>query len=104
MKTALIVLLCTHGAFHLLGVVHAFTPNGLKQFHQPISRNAGLLWLFAFLIFIVAALLLLLNNSLWRTSAGFAIFLSQFLIFRSWKDARAGTVINVLLALALVVG
>ncbi len=104
MKTILIVLLVLHGLIHLLGFTKAFNLAAVNQLTLPISKTSGVLWLLATLLFLLTAVLFFLNKSTWWMPAVLAILLSQCLIFSSWQDAKFGTVANVIILLAAVVG
>lgn len=97
MKTALIILLVLHGIIHLLGFVKAFNVLPVKQFSEHISKFNGIMWLLAFLLFIASALFVLLKISGWQVVVITAVALSQILVFRFWKDAKFGTIANVII-------
>lgn len=104
MKYVLTALLLLHGLIHLLGFAKAFQLAELKEFMKPISRPAGILWLLATVMFLTVALLYLLRHEAWVWLLAAAMVLSQVLIFFWWKDARFGTLANLLLLLPLVTG
>ncbi len=104
MKTVVITLLCVHGLIHLLGTAHAFRSGGIKQFRKPLSKTTGSFWLISSLLFLFAAILYISNHAYWWLAAGVAVLLSQFLILKSWRDAKAGSVLNVLLIISVVIG
>ncbi len=97
---AMIVLL--HGLIHLMGFAKAFHYGDLKQLTIPISKPAGVLWLATAILFITSSVLLLLKKEYWWLIAIAAVILSQAVIIRSWKDARFGTIINILVLAAAV--
>lgn len=98
---ASIVLSILHGAIHLLGFVHAFEIKPIEAFTQPISKMLGLLWLVASLLFalFVISAFLLPNLSPWFGLV--AITYSQALIFSQWKEAKFGSIANLILLLLL---
>lgn len=108
------LLLALHGLLHLLGFAKAFQlmPAGERSgpAEQPLPSNtrrrqrlAGVLWVAACAALVVAAVLLLVGVPRWWMVAAAALVLSQVLIFGAWSSARAGTVVNVLLAVPVVI-
>lgn len=104
MKIILLILLTLHGLIHLLGFSKAFNLAAVTQLTQPISKANGVLWLIAALLFALTALLLLLQKDTWWIYAAVAVLLSQYLIFTSWQDAKFGTLANVVIAIAALIG
>ena len=110
MATALLFLL--HGLIHLLGFLKPWKFADVPQLSGhaivPLSEGAfravGVLWLMTAAALVTAALLRLMDNESWWMVAAPALVLSQALIVLQWGDAWAGTVANVLLALAVAVG
>ncbi len=111
MRTAVAVLLVVHGLIHLMGFVKAWkiapVPrlSGATLFALPesLARVVGLLWLIACLALVGAAAMLLARGASWWILAAGGVVLSQLLVIHAWPDARAGTVANVLLAVAVLV-
>jgi hypothetical protein len=101
MKTVLIILLVLHGAIHLMGFAKSFDILPVKPLNQYISKPFGVLWLTACLLCFTCALLVLIKSSEWWVIGLTAILLSQILIIRFWKDAKFGTIANVIIALIL---
>jgi hypothetical protein len=98
------VLLAVHGLFHLMGFVKAFGYAKLPQLTQPISREMGLLWLAAGLLVIASAVMLVARpRGFWIVGA-VALVVSQAVILSAWRDAWAGTVVNVVLLFAVAYG
>lgn len=94
------VVLTVHGLIHLLGAAKGFGWAEVDQLAQPISPAGALLWLLASLLVLTSAVFLAAGPPTWWWAvAGAAAVLSQFAIATSWNDAKAGTIINVLLAL-----
>src|SRR5688572_24910422 len=111
MRVALILLIVFHAGLHLLGFLKPWKPAILPQLSGrtlvPLSdatgRAVGLLWLFATLILLAAALLLVARHELWWILGIGGVVLSQALIVFQWSDAKVGTAANVVIAVALVV-
>jgi hypothetical protein len=102
MRTFLIIVIVAHGLIHLLGFVKAFRLAPVGQLAQDISRPAGLFWLLAAALFVIAGILLLARSDSWWIPAVPAVVISQALVIASWGDARFGTVANLVVLLALV--
>lgn len=109
MKYALVVLILLHALIHLMGFAKEWKLAEVSQlsghtlFHlgEQARRITGILWLLACLVFIVSALALLAGGDNWWMWAAVALVLSQVLIVLYWKDARAGTIANVLILVAV---
>jgi hypothetical protein len=99
-----IVLLGAHGLLHLLGFAKAFGYADLPQLTQPISREWGAAWLVAAcLVTATSAMLGAGSRSYWIVGA-VALVVSQTLIVSAWRDAWAGTGVNVILLLVVGYG
>jgi hypothetical protein len=68
-----------------------------------LAKLMGILWLFDFLAFVIVAAGLLMHKEWWWMVGLGAVVLSQFLIVVYWKDARAGTIVNLLVLPAVLV-
>ena len=104
MKFLFVTLIVFHGLIHLLGFAKAFHLAAVAQLAQPISKANGALWLVAALLFVLAALLWWFKNDTWWLFAVVATLVSQYLIFTSWQDAKFGTVVNVIVLMAALIG
>lgn len=103
MKYLLITLLILHALIHLMGFAKAFDWAHPSALQSPISRPAGVLWLAATLLLLAGAGLVWMARQEWWLPAIVGIALSQALIVAAWSDAKAGTIVNVLLLLPVVV-
>src|SRR6478609_9608209 len=103
MKTALIIILVLHGLIHLFGFAKAFGLAPLSRLKIKISTTNGIFWLVASACYLLMGLLLLVGNSLWCTPSLVALPISQYLIFASWKDAKWGTLFNVVILVAAII-
>lgn len=104
MKIAFSILVIAHGLIHLLGCVKAFGLVDVMLLTQSISRPFGVMWLLAFLLFAIAAVLFAIGNSSWWWVACLAVVVSQGLIISSWQDAKFGTLANAIILAAVVTG
>ena len=98
MKHVFAIIVGLHGLIHIMGFVSAFFSTSMDKQVMGISKPIGSLWLVAFILFLVAATQFL-GNSNWFYLAFIAVFLSQVLIVYAWKDAKFGTIPNLLIAI-----
>ena len=104
MRIALLVLILVHGLIHVLGFVKAFELSEVKQLTQTISKPFGMIWLLAFILFVLAAILFAFKNSNWWLFGIIALVISQVLIIIFWHDAKFGTIPNVIILIASIIG
>jgi hypothetical protein len=94
-------ILLIHGLIHLMGFVKSIKPGSIQQLSSHISKPVGMLWLLTALVFVLALILWMAKSHYWSWVCLAAIIVSQALIFSAWKDAKAGTIANlILLAIA----
>lgn len=92
-----------HGLIHVMGFLNAFEINWIDQslfsirYADTPRRILGALWLATALFFIVALVMYLQKSTQWWFFSLIAIALSQILILLFWKDARYGTLANLIL-------
>ena len=98
------IITIAHGVLHLLGTADGLEWAEIDAFEEPISRSMGGVWLGAAVLVVVAGVSILRRRSGWWPIAAVAAGVSQLVILTSWSDAWAGTVPNVLLALAAFYG
>ncbi len=91
---AAIVLL--HGLIHFMGFAKAFNLGNVTQLTKEISKPLGSLWLIVACLFGVTIILFLFKNGNWFILGIIAAIISQFLIVTVWKDAKFGTIANVI--------
>ena len=101
LRWLLVAVLAGHGLIHLLGAAKGFGWAEVAQLTKPIGVWGGVLWLFAAALVLIAASLLAIGAPTWwwATALG-AAAISQIAIATSWHDARAGTIVNLILVLA----
>lgn len=97
MKYLLAFIILTHGLIHIMGFAKAFGYGNVTQLTRDISKISGIFWLGVFILFSVAAVFLLSNKDIWATLVIVAAIISQILIISVWKDAKFGTVANVVI-------
>jgi len=104
MRAALIILIGIHGIIHLFGFFKAFGISEFNAISQPISKSYGIFWFLTFLLFVITVILILLHWDYWWLSGFLAVIISQVLIFYYWSDAKFGTVVNIIILLATIIG
>ena len=104
MRIALIILIGIHGIIHLFGFFKAFGLSEFQAISQPISKTYGILWILTFLLFAISVMLILVHSNYWWVSVLLAVIISQFLIFNYWSDAKYGTIANLMILFAAIIG
>src|SRR5690606_18781111 len=99
MRFVFVFLIMVHGFIHLIGFLKAFEFATLDPLSKNISKTMGLVWLFVSTILFITAFLYL-KKDWWFYIAILAITLSQILIIMFWKDAKFGTLANVIILIA----
>ncbi|MDG1730358.1 MAG: hypothetical protein P8K68_08630 [Algibacter sp.] len=99
MKLAFGVIILIHGIIHLLGFIKAFYSTEAPLQVLGISNPLGALWLITFIMFVASSASLFLNNKKWFYIAIVAVCISQILIITAWKEAKFGSIANVLILL-----
>lgn len=97
------LLLIFHGFLHLIGFVKAFFSTEIFSELLSISKTMGVLWLLTFLLFTYASSEFL-NNKKWIHLIIIAVCLSQYLIIMDWKDAKFGTILNIIVLAVAIIG
>jgi hypothetical protein len=104
MRAAFLIFVLFHGIIHLFGFVKAFGLSEVQQLTQSISKPFGIVWLFAFIFFVIAGIMFAFKISYWWLFGFIAVVVSQVLIIYFWQDARFGTIANLIILIALVIG
>lgn len=89
-------ILVVHGLIHLMGFAKAFKLAEVPQLTGSFSKPAGMLWFVTALLFVSSVLFFFLKKDWWWMVAAPAVLLSQILIFTQWRDAKFGTLANVI--------
>ncbi len=103
MKTAIAILIIIHGLIHLMGFIKAFSLAEMEALTQSISRSMGILWFLTVSILVTGGVFCFIGIESWWKISVTGMVLSQVLIFYSWKDAKYGTLINVILAVLIFI-
>ena len=97
LKYTLAIIIFMHGLIHFMGFAKAFGYGNITQLTKDISKPAGVFWLLSAFLFITTTVLLLLKKESWPFLAIVAIIISQVLIVLAWKDAKFGTIANMII-------
>jgi hypothetical protein len=97
-------LVILHGGTHLFGAAKGLGWAAVPALAQPISVGSGVGWLAAALVTMATGVLFLASVRYWWLLGGVAVLLSQAVIALDWSDAAYGTVVNILLAVAVTYG
>ncbi len=97
MRILFILIILFHGLIHILGFIKAFAIADIKELSQYVSKSSGIFWLIAFLFFILIAFLYGIKDNYWCSLSFAAILVSQILIIYFWKDAKFGTLPNIII-------
>lgn len=103
MKTVFVILLTLHLLIHLIGFLQAFDLAKLPESTKPISKTQGIFWLVTGLLFIPAIILYIQNNPIWTVLATPIVIMSQVLLVMNWKDAKFGTIINLIIITVAII-
>ena len=104
MKVIVSFILIIHGLIHLMGFMKAFELAEISQLKQSISKPVGIFWLLATVLIFGVAIFYVLDKKWWWVPALIAIIISQSLIILSWQDAKFGTIPNIIILIAVIVG
>lgn len=104
MRIALLVLIGTHGLIHLMGFLKAFGLAEIEAISSPISKGFGILWLVTFVLFLLSTVLFTSKSNYWYLLAIAGVLISQFLIVNYWSDAKFGTLLNLIILAAALIG
>jgi hypothetical protein len=102
MKYLLGVVIFLHGLIHCLGFGNAFGISEIKELTLPISKPVGIIWLTSAVLFLIYGLLYVLGQKNSWILGIVAIIASQLLIIYFWKDAKFGTLPNVIILIAVL--
>ena len=104
MRIALIILIAIHGIIHLFGFLKAFGISEFSAILQPISKTYGMIWFLTFMLFAITVILIFVDSDYWLLSGFLAVIFSQVLILNYWSDAKFGTIANIIVLIATIIG
>ena len=98
------IVVILHGLIHLLGAVEGFGWADVSQLKDPVGTAVGVVWLAAAIVVVAAGALLVGRVAWWWPIGAVAVVVSQMVIITSWADAKAGTLANIVLLVAVIHG
>lgn len=102
MKFVIAGLILIHGLIHFMGFAKAFNYGDMKHLSIPISKPAGMMWMVTAFLFTATVVLFLMKKEYWWMIAVPAVIISQIVIMMSWKDAKFGTMANILILIVAI--
>jgi hypothetical protein len=103
MGVAFFTIVLLHALIHLLGFIKGFGFKEVRELSLPISKPMGVAWLAA-AIFLLAYAILFLDKVKYGWIIGLiAVLVSQGVIILFWKDAKFGTIPNVIILFVALV-
>lgn len=99
MKNIVSAIAIIHGLIHLLGFVKGFNLKHIENLTLPVSKPVAVLWLSAFILYISFGFACIYNYKFGWILGVFAVIVSQILIIMFWKDARFGSIPNLIILL-----
>ncbi len=103
LKYLLALVIAIHGLIHLMGYAKAFGFGNIPQLKKPVSKPVGILWLIAAIHLITVAIFYLLGKEDWWIVAIPVLIISQILIIMFWKDAKMGTIANLIILIPFMI-
>jgi hypothetical protein len=103
MKISFLFLVVLHGLIHLLGFIKGYSIREVQALTLPISKTQGTLWLAATALFLLYAVMHFSNAPYAWLVGLLAVALSQILVLLFWKDAKFGTIPNLIILLVCLV-
>ena len=94
------VIAVLHGLLHLLGVAKGLGGSDVSPLTTPIGTAMGVGWLAAAALLVAAGAMLAVAARGWWVVGFAAAAVSQAVIVTSWADAKAGTLVNLILLVA----
>ncbi|MFX0557856.1 DUF6920 family protein [Maribacter sp. CXY002] len=104
MRIALNILIGIHSIIHLFGFLKAFGISECNAISQPISKFYGIIWALTSLLFVLTSILIILNSRYWWLCGLLSVIISQILLFNFWSEAKFGSIANLIIFVAIIVG
>ncbi len=101
MKLAIALVIVIHGLIHVLGFLKAFELAKVEELKMPITKASGIIWLITALLFLATSVMYLVDSYFYIGLGVSGVTLSQALIWQDWKDAKYGTIPNLILGMIL---
>lgn len=103
LKYLLVLVIAIHGLIHLMGYAKAFGYGNIPQLKKPVSKPVGILWLIAAIHLITVAIFYMSGKDDWWIVAIPVLIISQILIIMFWKDAKMGTIANLIILIPFMI-
>lgn len=103
MRIVFMVILGIHALIHFFGFFKAFEIAQFDALTKPVSKAMGLAWLLSGSLLILSLILFAMKTQYWWAVALIGVLFSQILIFLFWKDARFGTMLNILILIPAII-
>lgn len=103
MKYIIGIIIFIHGAIHVLGFFKAFSIAEIRELTLPVSKLQGVAWLIVGLLFVIYLISYLSQNQFSWLAGLIAVIISQLLIIYFWKDAKFGTLPNILILVLSII-
>jgi len=103
MKYVFIIIIFIHGLIHLLGFLKGFGFKEVKELTLPISKPMGIVWLSTTILFLAYGISFIMNSKYSWLLGFLAVVISQILIILFWKDAKFGTIPNIIVLIVSVI-
>lgn len=97
MRTLFLIIVFVHGLIHLLGFVKAFNLKDITALTLPISKPLGIVWLIVTVFFLLYGILYFTSSKYAWLVGIITVIVSQMLIIYFWKDAKFGTIPNLII-------
>jgi hypothetical protein len=97
MKVLFLAIVLLHGLIHIAGFIKGWGIKEIKELTLPVSRTMGILWLITAIVTFVYAFTYYMNSRYSWVIGFLVVLLSQTLIIIFWKDAKFGTIPNLLI-------
>jgi len=104
MRIIFLIIVLLHGLIHLLGFVKAFGFQEVKEFTFSISKPTGIVWLIVTGFFLLFGILYFASSKYAWLVGLVSVIVSQILIIYFWKDAKFGTIPNLIILSVTLVG
>lgn len=102
MKFIFAAFVLFHGLIHFMGFARAFDYGNMKQLTLPVSKPVGMIWMATAFLFIATVILYLMKKEYWWMVVVPAVIISQIVILLSWKDAKFGTIANLIILVVAI--
>lgn len=97
MSVLFLIIVLLHGLIHLLGFIKGVGFKEVKELTLFISKPMAYVWLSATILLLIYGILYSIHSKYAWFFGLVAVFVSQILVFVFWKDAKFGTIPNVLI-------